>query len=350
MNDPTPGGGELLLYRTEDGRTRLECRFEGETLWLTQAQIAELYQVSAKTISEHLGNIFEEDECDPERTVRKFRIVQSEGGREVRRVLDHYALNAILAVGYRVRSPRGTAFRQWATERLREYIVKGFALDDIRLKQGGGGLYFEELLARIRDIRTSEKMFWRKVLDIYATSIDYDSSAEASQRFFAAVQNKMHWAAHGMTAAEVIYARADASKPNMGMTSTSGTRLTRQDAGIAKNYLGEAELDGLNRIVTAYLDFAELQAMRRTAMTMAGWIAKLDDFLRLSEHEILTHAGRVSHEAALRKAAAEYDKFRARQAALPSAIERDFERAIKALPKPKPASKPRASRKKPDKP
>jgi hypothetical protein len=338
-----PQTGEVLLYRTEDGSTRVECRFEGETLWLTQAQMADLFQVTVPTINEHIKGIFTEGELPPERTVRNFRMVRAEGKREVARDIAHYALDAVLAVGYRVRSPRGTAFRQWATERLREYVVKGFALDDVRLKQGGGGLYFDELLARIRDIRASEKMFWRKVLDIYATSIDYDPSAEASQRFFATVQNKMHWAVHGHTAAEVVHARSDAGKPNMGLTGIGGTRLTRQDVSVAKNYLTETELDGLNRIVTAYLDFAELQAMRRATMTMVGWIAKLDDFLRLSEHDILTHAGRVSHEAALKKAEGELEKFQKQQAALPSRAERDFEAAIKALPKP--AKKHRAAKK-----
>lgn len=329
-----PQVGEVLLYRTEDGRTRVECRFEGETLWLTQAQMAELFETTPQNITLHLKAIYAEGELSESATCKEHLQVRSEGAREVRRNLKHYALDAVLAVGYRVRSPRGTAFRQWATERLREYVVKGFALDDVRLKQGGGGLYFDELLARIRDIRASEKMFWRKVLDIYATSIDYDPSADASQRFFATVQNKMHWAAHGHTAAEVVYTRADAGKPNMGLTSIGGTRLTRQDASVAKNYLTETELDGLNRIVTAYLDFAELQAMRRTTMTMAGWIAKLDDFLRLSEHDILTHAGRVSHEAALKKAEGEFEKFQRQQAVLPSRAERDFEAAIKALPPP----------------
>ncbi|MFC4819902.1 virulence RhuM family protein [Dokdonella ginsengisoli] len=344
-DSPAPPTSEVLLYRTEDGRVRVECRFEGETLWLTQAQMAELFQVTVPTINEHLKGIYEEAELLPERTIRSYRMVRAEGKREVAREIAHYALDTVLAVGYRVRSPRGTAFRQWATERLREYVVKGFALDDVRLKQGGGGLYFDELLARIRDIRASEKMFWRKVLDIYATSIDYDPSVEASQRFFATVQNKMHWAAHGHTAAEVVYARADAGKPNMGLTGIGGSRLTRQDASIAKNYLTETELDGLNRIVTAYLDFAELQAMRRSTMTMAGWIAKLDDFLRLSEHDILTHAGRISHEAALKKAEGEFERFQRQQAALPSRIERDFEAAIKAFPT---ASGKRRSPKRPD--
>ncbi len=345
MNEPVPPKGEVLLYQTDDGRTRVECRFEGETLWLTQAQMAALFQVTVPTINEHLKGIVAEGELQAERTIRRFRTVRVEGTRQVTRDLEHYALDAVLAVGFRVRSSRGTAFRQWAIEQLREYVVKGFAMDDVRLKQGGGGVYFDELLARIRDIRSSEKMFWRKVLDIYATSIDYDPRAEASQAFFAAVQNKMHWAVHGQTAAEVIYRRADASKPMMGLTSTSGTRIKRQDAGVAKNYLSADELDALNRIVTLYLEFAELQAMRGKAMTMKGWIAKLEEFLRISDHEILTHAGRISQDMAQGKAEAEFAKFQAQQATLESRVERDFERAIQLLPKPGPKS--RAAKKKP---
>ncbi len=258
-------------------------------------------------------------------------MVQAEGPREVRRLVDHYNLAAILAVGYRVRSARGTQFRQWATQRLSEYLVKGFAMDDERLKRGPDDGYFEELLARIRDIRSSERMFWRKVLDIYATSMDYDASADASQRFFQTVQNKMHWAAHGHTAAEVVLARADARQPNMGMTSTSAGQPRRQDAQIAKNYLQEAELEALNRIVTAYLEFAELQALNRQPMTMADWIAKLDDFLRLSGRDLLTHAGRVRHDDALRHAQQQYDAWRQQQSALPQAVDRDFDSATQAL-------------------
>ncbi|MHB1617591.1 MAG: virulence RhuM family protein, partial [Metallibacterium sp.] len=303
-------GSELLLYRTADARTRVEVRLQGDSVWLTQAQMAALYQVSAKTISEHLGNVLDEGECEPERTIRKFRIVQIEGGREVRRVLDHYNLEAILAVGYRVRSARGTQFRQWASERLREYLLKGFTLDDERIKRGPDDGYFDELLARIRDIRSSERMFWRKVLDIYATSLDYDAGAEASQRFFQTLQNKMHWAAHGHTAAEIVMTRADASKPHAGMTSWSASRPRKLDAGIAKNYLTAAELDALNKIVNAYLEFAEVQALNRRPMTMADWIAKLDDFLRLGERDILTHAGSVNHAAALQHAERAFDLYR----------------------------------------
>lgn len=327
-----PGSGsEMLLYRTEDARIRIEVRLEGDSVWLTQRMMAELYQVSVPTINEHLANIYAEKEIEPERTLRNFRIVQVEGGREVRRGVDHYNLDAILAVGYRVRSPRGTQFRQWATERLREYLIKGFALDDERLKRGPDDGYFEELLTRIRDIRSSERMFWRKVLDIYATSIDYDPSAQASQRFFKTVQNKMHWAAHGHTAAEIVRARADASKPHMGMTSWSASRPRKLDVGIAKNYLTAVELDALNKIVNAYLEFAEVQALNRRPMTMADWIAKLDDFLRLGERDILKHAGSVSHEAALEHAERQFALYRKQQAEALTAVDEDFEAAAREL-------------------
>ncbi|HEX4965084.1 MAG TPA: virulence RhuM family protein [Thermoanaerobaculia bacterium] len=342
---PEKGGGEpageLILYQTEDGQSRIECRFDRGSLWLTQTQLAELYQTSIPNIVQHIRNILREGEVDPSATTKNYLIVRREGDREVRRTVKHYSLEMILAVGYRVRSERGTVFRQWATARLSEFLVKGFVLDDQRLKSPPGpGVpdYFDELLARIRDIRSSEKVFYRKVLDIYATSIDYDPAHEASQRFFATVQNKMHWAIHGQTAAEVVVRRADAAKPNMGLTSWAGTVPRSQDAVIAKNYLTADELERLNRIVTAYLEFAELQALSRKPMYMAQWIAKLDDFLRLSEHEILTHAGTVSHEAALAKANEEYEKFRTHRAALPSRAERDFENAIKKLPGPKPTS------------
>jgi hypothetical protein len=306
---------------------------QGDSVWLTQAQLADLYQVKVKTISEHLQNIYAENELDPERTVRKLRIVQIEGAREVRRAVDHYHLSAILAVGYRVRSPRGTQFRQWATARLTEYLVKGFAIDDERLTRGPDDGYFEELLGKIRDIRSSEKMFWRKVLEIYATSVDYDASAEASQRFFATVQNKMHWAAHGHTAAELIMERADAGKPHSGMTNWVSAAPRASDATVAKSYLNPDELEALNRIVTAYLEFAELQALNRKPMTMADWIAKLDDFLRLSDREVLTHAGRVSREQALEFGKAEFARHKQHKLGEPSAVERDFDAATRELKK-----------------
>lgn len=337
-----PPGGEFLLYQTEDGRTRIEPHFSGDMLWLSLNQMAELFQRDKSVISRHIRNIYAEGELQREATVAEFATVQGEGGRKVRRRIEAFHMDVVIAVGYRVKSPRGTQFRIWATERLHEYIVKGFALDDARLKQAGGGFYFDELLARIRDIRSSEKVFWRKVLDIYATSIDYDPRAEASQQFFAAVQNKMHWAAHGHTAAEVIHGRADAGKPHMGLTSFAGSRPRRSDVGVAKNYLEADEIEALNRLVNAYLEFAELQALNRKPMYMAGWIAKLDDYLRLSAREVLEHAGSISHEHALEKAGAEYERYSKQMAALPSRAEQDFEHAVKALPA-KPPRKPRKS-------
>jgi hypothetical protein len=321
--------GEFLLYQTEDGRTRIEVRFDGDTAWLSLGQLATLFDRDKSVVSRHIKNVFDEGELAPEATVAKSATVQHEGEREVTREVEYYNLDVIISVGYRVKSRRGTQFRIWATQRLCEYIVKGFTLDDDRLKRAGGGNYFDELLARIRDIRSAEKVFWRKVLEIYATSIDYDPSFEASQRFFATVQNKMHWAAHGHTAAEVIAARADAVKPNMGLTTWAGDAPRKADVAVAKNYLAEGELEALNRIVNAYLEFAELQAMNRKPMYMADWIAKLDDFLRLSEREILRHAGKVSHETAVAKAELEYDRFAAERTALPSPAEKHFEEAIR---------------------
>lgn len=331
-----PPGGELILYSTEDGRVRIEPTLSGGTVWLSLLQLAELFDRDKSVISRHLRNIYEDGELAVEATVARFATVQDEGGRQVHREITCYNLDVVLAIGYRVRSPRGVQFRTWASERLSEYIVKGFTLDDERLKNppGPGHVgYFDELLARIRDIRSSERVFWKKVLDIYATSVDYDPSAEASKRFFATVQNKMHWAIHGQTAAEVVVRRADASKPNMGLTSWTGARPKPQDAAIAKNYLSAEELEGLNRIVNAYLEFAELQAMSRKPMTMARWIEKLDEFLRLSERELLTHAGTVSHEAALAAAERQYELYKAEVAKLPARVDEDFERAVKALPK-----------------
>jgi hypothetical protein len=334
---PTPQSS-LILYRTEDGTTRIECRFEEETLWLTQAQIAELYQKDIRTINEHLTNIYEEGELSSEPTIRKFRIVQNEKDRQVSREVMHYSLPAILAVGYRVRSQRGTQFRQWATARLSEYLVKGFTMDDERLKNPPGpGVpdYFDELLERIRDIRSSERRFYQKVLDIYATSADYTPDAEQSHLFFATVQNKMHWAAHGHTAAEIIYERADAHKPQMGLTSTRRTGVVRKDdVSIAKNYLEEEELLVLNRIVNAYIEFAELQAMNRRPMMMIQWITKLDEFLQLSGRELLDHAGSISAESAKLKAESEYESFKHAQDALPKPVDADFEKVVKKLEAP----------------
>jgi hypothetical protein len=329
-----PPAGEFLLYQTEDGRTRVECRFSNETLWLSQAGIAELFQTSKQNIAKHLKAIFAEGELVADAVVNYWLTTAADG--KIYRVA-HYNIEAIVAVGYRVRSSRGTQFRRWATERLGEYLLKGFTMDDERLKSPTTGVYFEELLERIRDIRSSEKVFWRKVLDIYATSIDYEASAEASQRFFAGIQNKMHWAAHGQTAAEVIAHRADASLPKMGLTSFAGSHPRRSEVAIAKNYLNANELETLNRIVMSYLEFAELQASGCRAMTMANWSSKLDDFLKLSDREVLTHAGHISAEAAKQKAEAEYANYRLQLDALPSPIELDMSRALeaaaKALPK-----------------
>jgi hypothetical protein len=287
-------------------------RLKDETVWLSLNQLADLFQRDKSVISKHLKNIFEEGELPPDSVVANFATTAADGKTYQ---VDFYNLEAIIAVGYRVKSHRGTQFRIWATQRLREYIVKGFAMDDERLKQAGGG-YFDELLARIRDIRSSERVFWRKVLDIYATSIDYDPSVEASQKFFRTVQNKMHWATHGQTAAEVIHQRADATKPNAGLTAWNGAKVRKADVTIAKNYLSEKELDALNRIVTVYLEFAELQALDRKPMYMRDWIAKLDDFLRLSGRNILKHAGKISAEEAQQKAEREFNKFEVKRRAL----------------------------------
>ena len=336
QHDENQPGGEFLLYQTEDGQTRLETRMTGDTVWLSLGQMSTLFERDKSVISRHIRNIFEEGELARDRVVANFATTAADGKTYQ---VEYFNLDVIISVGYRVKSHRGVQFRIWATQRLREYIVKGFAMDDERLKRGGGGNYFDELLARIRDIRSSEKVFWRKVLDIYATSIDYDPTEEASQRFFATVQNKMHWAAHGQTASEVIAQRADATQPNMGLTSWAGSRPRKEDAAIAKNYLNPDKLDILNRIVAGYLEFAELQARNRKPMTMQNWIGKLDDFLRLGERDILTHAGRITHQEALAKAEQEYEKFRKQQLEEPSRVELDFEQAIKRLPAGKPEKK-----------
>lgn len=305
--DNSPVDSSLILYQTEDGQTRVEVQLLDETVWLTQTKMAELFSKDKRTISEHIQNIFREGELFEKAVVRKFRTTAADGKNYETL---HYNLDVIISVGYRAKSHRGTQFRIWATARLKEFLIKGFALDDERLKRLGGGNYFDELLARIRDIRSSEKVFWRKVLDIYATSIDYDPNIEASREFFRIVQNKMHWAAHGNTAAEIIYKRADSTKKHMGLTSWSGKDLSRTDTEVAKNYLNEGELGILNRLVSMYLDFAELQALHRSPMYMKDWIVKLDDFLRVATpREILSHAGKVSHKIALDKARLEYQKY-----------------------------------------
>lgn len=339
MSDETLPQSGFFIYQTEDGRTRVQCRFENETVWLTQQQMAELFQTTKQNVGQHLKSLFAEGELVQDSVVKESFTTAADGKNYATRF---YNLDVIISVGYRVKSLRGTQFRIWATQRLREYIVKGFTMDDERLKQSGGGEYFDELLERIRDIRSSEKAFWRKVLDIYATSVDYDPRAEASQLFFATVQNKMHWAAHGQTAAEVIAARADAGKPNMGLMTWPGSRPRKTDVAVAKNYLNEKELGDLNLIVSLYLDFAELQARSRRVMTMRDWIAKLDDFMRISDREVLTHAGQMSHEAALARAEAEFEKFRRIEDAKPSPVEQHFIEAIeqvKQLEKGKPAKR-----------
>jgi len=327
---------EIILYQTDDKETKIEVLLQGETAWLSLNQMAELFQRDKSVISKHIKNVFEEGELAQSSVVANYATTAADGKTYH---VDYYNLDVIISVGYRVKSKRGTQFRIWATQRLREYLVKGFTMDDERLKRGGGGNYFEELLARIRDIRSSEKVFWRKVLEIYATSVDYDATAAMTQKFFQTVQNKMHWAAHGKTAAEIIAQRMNAAKPNMGLTSWSGNQPRKADVSIAKNYLNAEELEALNRIVTAYLEFAEVQAMNRKAMYMQDWIAKLDDFLRLSERKILTHAGKISHETAQAKAEAEFEKFRAVEAAKPNPVEIDFDKAVKKLKQLKPGKK-----------
>ena len=299
--------GQIILFQTQGGETKIEVRLANETVWLTADQMAELFQRNKSTISRHIKNVFESGELEQNRTVAFFATVQYEGGRKVERNLTFYNLDMIISVGYRVNSHRGVQFRQWATRVLKEYMIKGFALNDDLLKNAGQGNYFDELLARIRDIRSSEKVFYRKVLEIYALSIDYDPRTEITQRFFKTVQNKMHFAAHGHTAAEVIYQRANAENDFMGLTSWRGAMPTKQEAEIAKNYLSEEEVDMLNRIVNLYLDFAELQAKSHVPMYMKDWIQKLDDFLKLSGKELLNHAGSVSAEIAKLKADTEYD-------------------------------------------
>jgi hypothetical protein len=320
---------KMVLYQAADGTVRVECRFNNETLWLSLNEMAELFGRDKSVISKHLKNIFEEGELTRESVVANYATTAADGKSYD---VDFYRLEAIFAVGYRVRSPRGIQFRQWATALLKEYAVTGYAMDDERLKQPGSSVYFERLLTRIRDIRSSEKVFWRKICDIFATSIDYDGKAETSQAFFAQVQNKMHWAAHGQTAAEVIHARADASLPNMGVQHFTGTGPTSADIVVAKNYLSAAELDMLNSIVMAYLEFAEVQAKRGRLMKMKDWAVKLDDFLKAGDHELLAHAGKISAEQAKAKAELEYDLYRRVLDAQPSAVDKDFEEVVKKLP------------------
>lgn len=324
----TGSGSQIIIYQAEDGNTKIDVRLENETVWLTQKLMAELFQVGVNTINYHIKEIFNEDELTPEATIRKFRIVQKEGNREVARHVDFYNLDMIISVGYRIKSHVATRFRQWATRQLREYIVKGFVLDDERLKNPDQPFdYFDELLRRIQDIRTSEKRFYQKITDIYATSVDYDPTQQISIDFFKTVQNKLHWAITGKTAAEIIHQRTDSEKSNMGLTNWRGAKVRKQDVTIAKNYLEEEELRALNNLVEQYLIFAEGQAMRRIPMYMKDWINKLDGFLRLNDRNILNHAGEISHQMAKELAEKEYDRFhQARlQVEARQSDEKDFE-------------------------
>jgi hypothetical protein len=345
--DITSSGGQFLIHTTDDGRTRVRCLFRDDTLWLTQAQMAELYQVSGKTISEHLTNVYNEEECEPERTIRKLRIVQPEGDRQVRRTLDHYSLEAILAVGYRVRSTRGTQFRQWATERLGEYLVKGFTMDDERLKNPpveGSGVpdHFDELLERIRDIRASERRMYLRVREIFAMAADYRPSAKETTLFFQTIQNKLHFAVTGLTAPQLILQRADHTQPNMGLTSSKGASVRKADVTVAKNYLHEDEISELNRIVVMWLDFAEDQAKRRKDVFLKDWESKLNDFLAFNDRRVLGNPGTVSKVDADAKAHDEYEQYAAeRRALLESEGERENIKAMESIAKRLPKGDPK---------
>ena len=329
-NRPDQSQGEIVIYQAEDGLTKVECRFVDETVWLTQQQMAELFHTSRSNIVEHIGHIYEEGELDEVSTCRKFRQVRMEGNRQVTRELPFYNLDMIISLGYRVKSLIATQFRRWATERLKEYMIKGFTMDDERLKNLGGGNYWRELLERIRDIRSSEKVMYRQVLDLYATSVDYNPRSAESVAFFKMVQNKLHYAAHGHTAAEVIYERADADKPFMGLTTFSGDFPTAKDIGIAKNYLTEEELRVLNQMVSGYFDFAEVQAIRHRPMYMSDYVEQLDNILRATGEEVLLHAGKISHAQAMEKAKAEYKRY---QAQTLSPVEEEYLKTIKQLGK-----------------
>ena len=329
-NRPDQSQGEIVIYQAQDGLTKIECRFVDETVWLTQQQMAELFHTSRSNIVEHIRHIYEEGELDEVSTCRKFRQVRMEGKRQVTRELPFYNLDMIISLGYRVKSLIATQFRRWATERLKEYMIKGFTMDDERLKNLGGGNYWRELLERIRDIRSSEKVMYRQVLDLYATSVDYNPRSAESIAFFKMVQNKLHYAAHGHTAAEVIYERADADKPFMGLTTFSGDFPTAKDIGIAKNYLTEEELRILNQMVSGYFDFAEVQAIRHRPMYMSDYAEQLDNILRATGEEVLNHAGKISHTQAMEKAKAEYRRYQAQNL---SPVEEEYLRTIKQLEK-----------------
>ena len=321
----------ILMYTTEDGITKVEVTFENDTVWLSLDQMAELFQRDRSTISRHIKNIFLEGELKESATVAFFATVQNEGERVVTRQIAYYNLDVIISVGYRVKSLRGTQFRIWATNVLKEYMRKGFALDDDRLKRLGGGNYFDELLSRIRDIRSSEKVFWRKVLEIYATSIDYNPKAESSVLFFKQVQNKMHWAAHKHTAAEIIFERANADSDNMGLTSWDGKQIKRTDVEIAKNYLNSEEIDALNKIVTAYLDIAEVRALAQEPMYMKDWLETIDDYLKMTRRDILVTKGKVTHKQAIEKAHKEYEKYVSKYDEQISPVEKHFIESINEL-------------------
>lgn len=322
-------GGEIILYEREGGAPAIEVTLEAETLWLTQQQMADLFQTSRTNVVEHVGNIYAEGELDETATCQDFRQVRIEGERQVTRSIPHYNLDLIISLGYRVKSSQATRFRMWATERLHEYLVKGFAMDDAKLKDLGGGSYWRELLERIRDIRSSEKVMYRQVFDLYATSVDYDPNAEATQEFFKVVQNKLHFAAHGRTSAEVISRRADASQPNMGLTNFSGESPRKSDVRVAKNYLSEQELKKLNTLVSAYFDAAEFRAIDREPTRMADWLGHLDRLLTAMDAPTIEGAGSVSRKQAVERAEGEYDRFRVQLDAAPSEVEKAYLESVK---------------------
>jgi len=326
-NQLQPTNSQFILYQDDNGITNVNVRFDGKDVWLAQQQIATLFDTTRENVVQHIRNIYQEVELQEERTCKNFLQVQTEGNRSVRRNIPNYNLDMIIAVGYRVKSQVATRFRQWATQRLHEYIQKGFTLDDERLK-GNGNRYFRELLQRIRDIRSSERNLYQQVTDIYATAVDYDSRADITRQFFAIVQNKMHYAAHQHTAAEVIYERVDANKPMVGMTNFKGNYITRDDVKIAKNYLSEKELQILNLLVSQYLDFAELQAIEQNLMTMQQWVEKLDNILLVGNRPLLDNAGSISHKQAVEKATREFEEYRRKEMLQ---YESDFDRAIKEL-------------------
>lgn len=326
MNDH----GNIIIYKDKNGIDNIEVKIKDNTVWLNQEQLVKLYNSSKSNISEHIKHIIAEGELNENSTVRKFRTVASNGKNYA---MQYYNLDMIVAIGFRVRSNIGTNFRKWANDKLTEYMTKGFTMNDDLLKRAGGGIYFDELLSRIRDIRSSEKVFWRKILDIYSTSVDYDPKAEITQEFFKTIQNKMHWAAHGHTAAEIIYERADSNKDFMGLTTFSGDTPTLLDAQIAKNYLTDKELNILNRIVSMYLDYAELQAMEENPMTMNDWVNELNYFLTMNRKDILKDSGKISHQRAINHATKEYEKYKNRIISNPSEVEFQYFESIKNLEK-----------------